>query len=163
METYYEPVLALFIGLAGSATTGQDLAQSVFTGLLGGFEPIGDPARDRAYVFRSAYNCWNSWLRDLKQQPSTIELNAQDGYASKDLEPVDALCRDEQLQCVFAALQELPANQRAAFAMITLEQMPYGTVAEMLGVPRDTMAKWRTRALHRLRARLGQGPSRMTE
>ena len=83
------------------------------------------------------------------------------GYSSK--KAVDALCRDEQLQRVFAALQELPAIQRAAFAMITLEQMPYGTVAEMLGVPRDTVAKWRTRTLHRLRARLGQGPSRMTE
>jgi RNA polymerase sigma-70 factor (ECF subfamily) len=68
--------------------------------------------------------------------------------------PNAAVSTDQRLDvqdAIAHALQRLPTRQREAVALVFFEEMERQTAAELLGVHRDTLARWLEEALHRLR------------
>ncbi len=77
-------------------------------------------------------------------------LGLSDEIEAEDVLPIDRACLEEETAAVRACLDCLQPNHRAALVLIVLEGMPYNDVARLMGVPRDTVAKWRRRALTRM-------------
>ena len=152
IDGYYEPVFRLLVRLTGSVTTAEDLAQTTFTGLAQSWTPLDTAKRDRAYVMQAAYNAWRQWAKRRAAEPSALEW--PEGLAAADGSASDRASVREELALVRAVMDTLPPNHRATLVLIVLEGMSYNQVAEVMGVPRDTVAKWRTRAVARIRKAL---------
>ncbi len=161
VDSHYAFVLRLLTRLTGSAGAGEELAQATFAGLLRSWQPLGSSDEERAYVIRAAYNSWRR--RNRRKRPELMDPALLDRFQAQEMTALDMVCAKESLQRVQAELSELPQNQRAALVLIVLEGMSYHQVAELMEVPRDTVSKWRTRALKRLRKALVGEAEPMTE
>ena len=161
VDAYYPVVLQLLTRLCGSSVVAEELAQETFTGLARSWRPLDDEAENRAYVIRAAYNAWRRFGRALRPEP--VEPGVLDRrFADRGL-VVDEVCTREEVHRIYAALYRLPENQRAAFVLVVLQGMEYKEVASLMGVPRDTVSKWRARALHGIRAALTSPSSQPAE
>jgi len=148
IDRYYAPVLRLLTRLTGSVSAAEDIAQGVFLSLLKSWRPLGTDDEDRSYVMQAAYNAWRRWGRKKKAEPIRLDLDAS--LSTTETNPLDDLCTREEVAMATAALGELPHNQRAAVILIVLEGLSYNETARIMGVPRDTVAQWRTRAMSRM-------------
>lgn len=70
-------------------------------------------------------------------------------------DPADLAVVDERRRLVLAALDELPAEQRAALVLVDMEGYPVADVAEMLGCAVGTVKSRCSRGRARLAERLG--------
>ena len=70
-------------------------------------------------------------------------------------DPADLAVADERRRLVLAALDELPAEQRAALVLVDMEGYPVADVAEMLGCAVGTVKSRCSRGRARLAQRLG--------
>ena len=148
VDEHYEPVLRLLTRLTASVSAAEDLAQTTFASLVRSWKPLANTAEDRAYVIRTAYNAWRRWGRKTAADP--VQLQASDELRAENSSPLDKISAKEEMGLVRAALDELQGNHRAALVLIVLEGMSYDEVADLMAVPRDTVSKWRTRALTRM-------------
>jgi len=148
VEQHYGRVLHFLTRLTGSVSTAEDLTQSAFAGLVRSWKPLGNAEEDRAYVTQTAYNAWRRWRKRKARMPAGLELS--DEIEAEDALPIEAACLEEEMASVRTCLDCLQPNHRAALVLIVLEGMPYDDVARLMGVPRDTVSKWRTRALTRM-------------
>ena len=64
--------------------------------------------------------------------------------------PLDSMLREEELQHLDAALQQLPADQRAIVALRELEGMTYAEIGEVLDIPVGTVTSRLVRGRERL-------------
>ncbi len=119
-----------------------------FAGLVRSWEPLGNAQEDRAYVMQTAYNAWRRWRKRRARAPDGLELS--DEIEAQGALPIDKVCLEEEIATVRTCLDCLQPNHRAALVLIVLEGMPYDDAARLMGVPRDTVSKWRTRALTRM-------------
>jgi RNA polymerase sigma-70 factor (ECF subfamily) len=101
------------------------------------------------WLYRIAYNCCIDELRAAQRRPRPIELVPE--------QPADAAGPGRRVaaqQAVRAALAELPEDQRAAVLLVDGGELDYDDAAEVLGVPRGTVASRVSRGRRVLRARL---------
>lgn len=79
-----------------------------------------------------------------------LSVIAHDEIAARMTEPAR---QDQRIECcdLAAALNKLPAEQRAAIALIALEGRAYEEAAEMLGVPVGTLRSRLSRGREALR------------
>ncbi len=75
--------------------------------------------------------------------------------ASLDLTPGERVQIDETMGAVEAAVAALPARQRQAFLLRTLEGMDVAQTAEAMGCSEGSVKTRYFRAVHTLRAQLG--------
>jgi RNA polymerase sigma-70 factor (ECF subfamily) len=113
---------------------------------LGSFR--GDAALG-TWLHRIAYNCCVDELRRARRQPQLLR------------EPPERVAagsgpgrRVGVQEAVRGALAELPLEQRAAVLLVDGNELDYDAAAEVLGVPRGTVASRVARGRDALRARL---------
>jgi len=157
VDVHYEPVLRLLTRLTGSVSAGEELTQLTFTGLVQSWRELGGEPAERAYVMRSAYNAWRRAQRARAGQTLVVDCEALERLPAQDSGGLDFVCSREDLERVYASLLEMPDNHRAALVLIVLEGLSYREAAELMSVPRDTVAKWRLRAVAHLRQALSDG------
>jgi RNA polymerase sigma-70 factor (ECF subfamily) len=101
----------------------------------------------RNWLYRILYNVFLNQTDKRRRVQQEVELD----QASAPVEPSSAeqivACRD-----IVAAMQLLPAEQRAAIALTAIEGLAYDEAAAVLGVPIGT-----------LRSRLSRGRDRLRE
>ena len=101
------------------------------------------------WLYRITYNCCIDELRAAQRRPRPVE----------DLPDLAAAASGPGRQvavgqAVRAALAELPEDQRAAVLLVDGSALDYSAAAEVLGVPRGTVASRVARARRVLRSRL---------
>jgi RNA polymerase sigma-70 factor, ECF subfamily len=137
---------ALMAFTAGRSTVAEDAVAEAFSRAVAHSEQIRDPV---AWLYRVAFRLA---AEELRREPvaaiSSADLGAQG---------VELFAEVSGLSDLFAALAELPPNQRAAVFLHYWCDLSVGQVAARLGVSRATarVHLWRGRA--RLRVLLGGG------
>jgi RNA polymerase sigma-70 factor, ECF subfamily len=119
--------------MGGGPAEAEDLVQETY---LEGFRCYGslrDPERCRSWLFRILHNLWSE--RRARERART-GLGADD-EASRNLERdiVDSSYSEE----MEAALKDLPEDFRTALLLVTVEEMSYAEVAEVMGCPIGTV------------------------
>jgi RNA polymerase sigma factor (sigma-70 family) len=155
LELHYETILRFLTRLAGSVGLAEELAQTCCLGLLKSWRPSGRTGDDRRYVLRSAYNTWCQWIKRQASKPSETSLD--DLHAPSEECPLEVVASREEITLVREALDDLPPRYRAVIVLIVLEGMSYTEVAELMATSRNTVAKWRTRAMWKIAERLSKG------
>ncbi|HRD61243.1 MAG TPA: sigma-70 family RNA polymerase sigma factor, partial [Nocardioides sp.] len=74
---------------------------------------------------------------------------------SETADPADLAVVDERRRLVLAALEQLPADQRAALVLVDMEGYPVAEVAQMLDCPVGTVKSRCSRGRARLAVLLG--------
>ena len=156
------PVLGFLTKMTHNQDHAEDLFQETFQKVhqhAGSFK--GDDLRP--WIFKIATNAAiGQWRKEKKH--AAISLNAcPDGHNCPTLEqtlaadtpqPIEQLKKDEQCQQVRVALDQLPAQQRAALVLSYYHKLTYQQIAESLDCSIGTVKTHIFRALKRMAALL---------
>lgn len=149
-ERHGRALLRFSVAMCRSRQAAEDLVHDTFVALLR--EPLNfDPSLGSAY----AYLCGvlrHRVSRLHRSEKRWVALGAEEDTtpASDDDGPMDEITRNETTAAFRRAMLELPLQHREIIALCDLEELPYATVAAIIGCPVGTV---RSR-LHRARALL---------
>ncbi|HUT35222.1 MAG TPA: sigma-70 family RNA polymerase sigma factor [Planctomycetota bacterium] len=153
-DRYHVPIYNFARTMLGRADGAEDVLQEVFLAVARAARTYDPRGRFRAWLFRLARNhCLNRLqserLRRRVIRESGLDLaDAPSGGPS----PADQAERDERLARLRGLITELPERQREAIVLYAFEQMSYQEVADVLGIPVNTVKT----LIHRARAALAQ-------
>ena len=138
------------------ATDAEDLVGEVFRRVVSGPAPV-DPAARPAWIFRVAHNVVVDHYRRrrLPLLPATLIDRADDAPSLPD-----RVIHDERMRATDVAMRSLPGRQRAAIYLRFYEDLPYETVATVMGIPAVTARSLVFRGLKRLATALGEETDR---
>ena len=146
VERYAGPVARMVRNLTGDSHTCEDLAQEVF---LAAYTKLGtfDPGRSR----------FSTWLFTIARNRAVNALKKKKPrYVATPPECVDARTPEKEMQkrelfdTLGRELRNLPLNQRTAFVLGQIEQLPYETIAQIEGVRVGTIKSRVNRARSKL-------------
>ncbi len=140
--------------LTGNTVAAEDLLQESLAHALerlGQWQPDTDL---RAWLFTVMHNLHISEHRRSGRQP---ELYPLESLAEPLLSVADAE-QDQRLAELERALQQLTLEQREVLLLVTLEGMPYRTVAQVLNIAEGTVMSRLHRAREQLRSGLAREP-----
>jgi RNA polymerase sigma-70 factor (ECF subfamily) len=151
-ERHGRALLRFSAAMCRSRQAAEDLVHDTFVALLR--EPFQfDPALGTVY----GYLCGvlrHRVSRHYRSEKRWVALDADDdsgeSRAGETQSPVDEIARSELTAAFRSAMLELPLQHREIIALCDLEELPYATVATIIGCPVGTV---RSR-LHRARALL---------
>ncbi|MGH7089015.1 MAG: RNA polymerase sigma factor [Stellaceae bacterium] len=138
-------------GLAGSAAEADDLVQAACERALGRAHQFQEGTRFDSWMFRIVQTIWIDQLRarDVRREGSEEEgLHVGSDESVRRAEARIALAE------VRDALGELPAEQRNALLLVTVDGLSYKEAAEIAEVPVGTIMSRLARARIALQAKL---------
>ena len=145
VERHQQSIFRFALRLLGNWGEAEDVTQETF---LAAFANLSRYDSSRAacstWLFTIARNrCFN-----LLKHSRTIALNELDSIA--DVTPTDPIVSQELSQQLDRALASLPVEQRSAFVLAEIEQLPY---AEIARIERTSIGTVKSR-IHRAKQRL---------
>lgn len=163
VERHYNAVYRLCRSILRHADDAEDATQEVFVRV---HEALGQ------FAGRGAFGAWlrrltvNHCLNRVQTAASraasrsySLDLLAETLPASEMDDPEERLLRAEEIERIRQELDYLPESQRVALALRLLEGLSYEEIAEMMGVPVNSVRSW----LHRGRARLREALQEVVE
>ena len=148
------PLISFFRKRASPGEDVEDLVQEVFVRLARA--NIASVDRLDGYIFVTAANV----LRDRFRRASVRGGDAHDSYDERlhgledEITPERVLLGKAQLQCVIAALEELPARRRRIFLMRRFDGMRHCEIAKIEGMSESGVRKHVMKAIAFLAERL---------
>lgn len=159
LNRYQERLIHSLLHLTGSQEEACDVAQQAF---LQAWQKLASFRGDSAFytwLYRIAVNIIRSDNR--RRRVSTISLDAMpssDGFVADSIsgtsDPSRPLDRDEQIQAVRMALQQIPEEFRQPLILKEIDGMSYEQIHEVLGIPVGTVRSRIFRARQELTTRL---------
>jgi RNA polymerase sigma-70 factor (ECF subfamily) len=145
VERHQQSIFRFALGLVGNREEAEDVTQEAF---LAAFANLSGYDSSRAafstWLFTIARNrCFN-----LLKQRRPIAVNELDAIA--DVTPLDPIVGQELSQQLDRALATLPVEQRSAFVLAEIEQLPYTEIAR---IDRTSVGTVKSR-IHRAKQRL---------
>jgi RNA polymerase sigma factor (sigma-70 family) len=139
--------------LLGAGADAEDVVQDSFVKAFGGLHRFRDGAPFRPWLLRIVVNQTKNANRGRRRRQQ-LELRAVDAEPAVDPEQqaLDGLRREALL----AAVRELPAKDQLVVTCRYFLDLGEEETARVLGWPRGSVKSRTSRALARLRARMGQ-------
>ncbi|HET9932029.1 MAG TPA: sigma-70 family RNA polymerase sigma factor [Polyangiaceae bacterium] len=116
-----------------------DLAQAVFARVLARAEVIV-PGAERAYLMKAAYHASFEGRRALSRARGRAAAIDPEELQSHEPLPDQSLHARQQRELLDAALARLTPELRAVFTLFELEELTFSEIAELLDIPRGTVA-----------------------
>jgi len=156
-ERYREAAYGTAYRITGRMEDALDVVQDSF---ISAFENLGrfqGQASFKTWLLRIVANRALDLLRSRKVRLATsLDGDEESGPqpAAAEAPAGTALEQDELSERLQRALESLPPDQRAVFALYATGDMTYGQIAEVLGIPVGTVMSRLFHARRRLRAAL---------
>lgn len=163
MERYYRVVFRLCRSILRHSEDAEDATQEVF---VRAFQSLGQ------FAGRGAFG---GWLRRLtvnhclnrvqtvaarvSAKSYSLDAMSESLVTNHEADPEERLLRSEERRRIHDELDLLPPQQRVALALRLLEGLTYEEIADMMGVPVNSVRSW----LHRGRARLREALQEVVE
>ncbi|HDR00338.1 MAG TPA: RNA polymerase sigma factor [candidate division WOR-3 bacterium] len=128
VRRHQRPLFGYLYRMCGNPAEAEELAQQAFVRAWGGIGRFRGEASFKTWLYRIATNlCIN---RATRRKP-TVEL-PESLPAPEASEPAESYARARRVAAVRAALEQLPADQRAALVLVEYEEMSYREAARAL-------------------------------
>jgi RNA polymerase sigma-70 factor, ECF subfamily len=136
----------------GSGETAEDIVQETF---LRAYAQPAQALFPKAFLFTIAHNLSMKWLRRRKTA-ATDSMGDLDAVGVYELSAqLDGpLIADEELRLLKEAVEQLPPQCRAAFALRVFQAQSYGEIARALGISTKTVEKHISRGIRETHAYL---------
>lgn len=146
-----------------SAPAAEDVVQEAFVRVVQSAAEFKNEARFTTWVYTITRNLCIDQLRKRahRRHPSLDEARGDDGdrtlgevVADKGADVERQAAGAELKQQVAAAVEQLPPDQKEVFLMREVANLPFKEIAEITGVPENTVKSRMRYALERLQAAL---------
>ncbi len=157
-ERFHEAVyrfLSRFVGATSSEL--EDLLQMTFMEVLRAAAHFRGASTVRAFIFGIAANVAHRHCRSESRRLRMYEGSARQPIAAVS-SPAQGAESKEVLRLLARAIEQLPHDQRVAFVMCDVEEIPGVEVARMLDIPPGTLWRRLHDARRTLRRALGENP-----
>jgi RNA polymerase sigma-70 factor (ECF subfamily) len=142
--------------LVGDASSAEDIVHEAFVALPRAIRRFRGEGSLRAFLIGVAANHSRRAVRSaMRRRRATERLAAREELEPRTIDATDALITRQLANRLWAALDELPIDQRIVFVLCEAEQRTSVEVAGIVGAPEGTV---RTRLFHakrKLREMLG--------
>jgi len=117
---------------------------------------IRSPQGIRQYLLSIARRQWiDEMNRRRRAPPDPLDEAEFDGTADATPSRLEGLARQEDIGRLREAIDELPEPLREVVVLRVYADLPFGQIAEVLGIPLGTVLTRMRSATHRLAKRLG--------
>lgn len=158
VERYRERAFRLAWSILRDAEEARDLSQEAFLRLFERASRFAGQARFSTWFYRLLVNLcldhrrrhrwWRLWSRDEDDPGEESRLERQPAPGT---DPVEALGRERLMARLWAAVDRLPPQQRAALILQVQEELPTTEIAQVLACSEATVRVHLHRALKTLR------------
>ncbi len=149
-EEYSDELLRFLIGVLRDHQLASDALQAAFTKMLERGHETNEQSR-KAWLFRVAYNEALVVRRRQKTGKNVLERVA---WSADLYQSDDAIVRNESVEQVRAAINELPPEQQRIVRMRIYEEKTFAVIADELKIPLGTALGRMRAALMKLRKKL---------
>lgn len=154
VDRHYVMVLRLCRSILRHSEDAEDAAQEIFVRAYQALAQFQGRGAFAAWLRRLTVNhCFNRAqcaATRVSRQSFSLDLMAETLSSGSEDDPEECVLRAEERGRIQAELQFLPTVQRTALALRLLEGLSYEEIAEVMGVPVNSVRSW----LHRGRTRL---------
>lgn len=160
LERHRGPVIHFVYRMVLNQAVAEELAQEVFLRVYRSRATYEPSAKFTTWLFRIATHLTLNWLRDRKDEKNHESLDAclLDGVSRQvpagEPSIEQSLVRNSKMAEIRAAIEALPAKQRAAVFMHKYEEMDYAQIARALECSESAVKSLLFRAYETLRSRL---------
>ncbi|MBI1895191.1 MAG: RNA polymerase sigma factor [Acidobacteria bacterium] len=160
LERHRGPVIHFIFRMVQNHDIAEELAQEVFLRVYRSRASYEVTAKFTTWLFRIATHLALNWIRDGRNEKTQESLDGaqHDGVGRQvaDTAPTveQHLLREVRLREVRAAIDLLPAKQRAAVLMHKYQEMEYSQIAKVLSCSESAVKSLLFRAYETLRSRL---------
>lgn len=156
VEEHSGEIFAYLWRLTQDEADAQDCLQETYIRAYRAYDRLDARANRRAWLYRIATNVALTHLkRRNRESARTAALDP--GLMAADPTPGEAAIRREILAAVAAAVERLPAQQRAALILRKYQGLNYTEIAETLGCSAEAARANVYQAMRKLRSEFG-GP-----
>ncbi|MGE3181009.1 MAG: RNA polymerase sigma factor [Phycisphaerae bacterium] len=149
ISRYYRRVLSTIGRLLNNAHDALEVAQDTFLRAFTKLESLKDPQRFGSWLMRIATNLALNYRRARGNALRTISVDADAGNGSDPFfkasasmtDPRQRLATLELLEQVRNAMDQLPARQRTALVLSTIEELPQKEIAQIMNCSIEAV-KW---------------------
>lgn len=164
VREHQEFVFRTLVRLTGSREHVEDLAQEVFLRLYRSLENFRGDAKMTTYLYRITLNvAQDEWKRRRKEQSHSSFDDPEAGWGERlahaDGNAERILTGKQMLADLERALGELSEPERQVIVMFHQEELTYEKIAEVLGLPLNTVRTHLHRGRKKLKDRLQEGRS----
>jgi RNA polymerase sigma-70 factor, ECF subfamily len=134
VQRWQMPVLNYAYRLTGSWPAAQDVVQETWLVVIRDVVLLKDVSRFRPWLFRIAsHKCQDYWRRHAVTERVTETLQSEAATGRTDGAP------EAHRADIDAAFRRLPSESRTVLALMYLEDLSVGEIADVLGVPEGTV------------------------
>lgn len=160
VEAYQDQVVNTCYGFVQKREDAEDLAQEVFIEV---FRSVGNFRKDAklsTWVYRISVNKSLEFIRYNKRKKrfawkqSLSDMTEAEEPASLSDHPGLSLEQQEQVSILMSKINLLPENQRIAFTLNKIEDMPYKEIAEVMNLSLSSVESLMHRAKKNLKKQL---------
>lgn len=159
-------VYSVAMSLMRNQTDAADLTQEVFLRLMRSLRSYRAETRFTTWLYRLVVNLGLDELRRRQRRADPLTLDDDDAPDVPDLsrwaDPVRRAIGDDEALRVRAAVQSLPVGQRLALTFHYFEDLRYEEIAQVMGVPLNTVKSYIRRGKLRLATMLSDSPGATT-
>jgi RNA polymerase sigma-70 factor (ECF subfamily) len=162
---HMDAVYRFALRLSGSSDEAEDLVQDTYLRAFRAWEQYAPGTRCKSWLFTI---CRNVFLRRRERaqrhdeilletaldDPRAISREAPVFAASKDQDPEGEFFRSIVDDQIFEAIEQLPEEYRLTVVLSDLEDLSYGEIAEVMGIPVGTVKSRLFRGRRQLQRRL---------
>ncbi|UCG34164.1 MAG: sigma-70 family RNA polymerase sigma factor [Phycisphaerales bacterium] len=145
-------------GVLGDPSRVDDVCQQAWTAVWEQARRLREPSRWKAWVYRLVRNAAIDAGRDKRRARKTVQELAESALAGRPprepARPDEVLSEAEQREAMRQAIRSLPAIYREPFVLRHMEGWSYRRIAEVMGLPADTVETRLVRARRLLREML---------
>ena len=144
-----ERVYSLIYRMTGDREWAEDITVEVFVEAYQSLPSFRQRASFATWLHRVAVNVCLEHLRSLKAKRQIQEVQLDEADVPSRLSAADVMMTRELADQIVRAMQTLPLAQRAALSLFYLEERTHSEIAEILGIPKNTV---KTRIFYGTRA-----------
>lgn len=160
VQCHFSSIWRLLRRLGLPPSDADDAAQQVFLVASGKLGQIR-PGSERAFLYGCALNFKAKWQQARARERRGVSLEGESAESvlpeqlwAASVTPEDALDRARARVLLDAVLNAMPDELRTVFVLFELEQLGTPQIAELLGLPRGTVASRLRRAREDFEARV---------
>lgn len=161
VTAFQDRLIQFFYRLSWDRARAEDLTQTLFLKLLRGAKTYRPEGKLATYLFRVATNLWIDHYRASRPSARFFSLDQAllDGFEpqSNSPDPTDSVCEAEEKRRMRDGLERLSEPHRLVFELAVYQELPYGEVADVLGIPVGTVKSRMHNSVRALRELLGPG------
>ncbi|MBN1963829.1 MAG: RNA polymerase sigma factor [Anaerolineae bacterium] len=143
----------LTAGGGGAVADADDLTQEVFMRAYRAFPRLHAGSNHRAWLYKIATNCANTSFKQRGREAARTAI-LPDDLPDSARSPEQHAQQHETLATILAALDDLPAKQRAAVILRHLQGLDYPAIAEALDCSEESARANVSHGIRRLRGDL---------